>query len=295
MAVAWGTGADLSSETDALRQVRLRAAALLLLVAPSISLARSILIGDSLVLLVAAVVTAQGAAIALLSDRRPVPPHLLKALECGIFGLMAVYLAIRQYDTMRLEAGRGDAVAIWAAFKDSVLRSVLLMFVSGMLIPNTWQRAARIVLGIMAVPILTGGVFFLVHLEAYHLALQDVRFERLGENLLLVLVAAGLSIYGTYVLSMMRRREFEARQLNQYRLLKPLGAGGMGEVYLAEHRLLKRPCALKLIRPDRAADTRSLARFEREVRATARLSHRNTIEIYDYGHTQEGTFYYLGK
>ena len=67
----------------------------------------------------------------------------------------------------------------------------------------------------------------------------------------------------------------------------------MGEVYLAEHQLLKRPCALKLIRPEAGADPLALARFEREVQAAARLSHPNTIEIYDYGHTDDGTFYYV--
>src|SRR5262249_21840423 len=78
-----------------------------------------------------------------------------------------------------------------------------------------------------------------------------------------------------------------------YLLKERLGAGGMGEVYLAEHRLLKRPCAVKLIRPERARDPQLLQRFEREVQATARLSHFNTVEIYDYGRTEDGTFYYV--
>jgi serine/threonine-protein kinase len=72
-----------------------------------------------------------------------------------------------------------------------------------------------------------------------------------------------------------------------------LGAGAMGEVFLAEHRFLKRPCAIKLIRPERAGDANLLSRFEREVQATARLSHPNTVEIYDYGRTEDGTFYYV--
>ena len=67
----------------------------------------------------------------------------------------------------------------------------------------------------------------------------------------------------------------------------------MGEVYLAEHQLLKRPCAVKLIRPDRVTDPTALARFEREVRLTATLSHPNTVEIYDYGRTEDGTYYYV--
>jgi serine/threonine-protein kinase len=67
----------------------------------------------------------------------------------------------------------------------------------------------------------------------------------------------------------------------------------MGEVYLAEHTLLKRPCAIKLIRPGKAADPLAVARFEREVRATATLTHWNTVAIFDYGSTDDGTFYYV--
>ncbi len=67
----------------------------------------------------------------------------------------------------------------------------------------------------------------------------------------------------------------------------------MGEVYLAEHRLLKRPCAIKLIRAESGSDPTALARFEREVQSAARLSHPNTIEIFDYGHTSDGTFFYV--
>jgi serine/threonine-protein kinase len=67
----------------------------------------------------------------------------------------------------------------------------------------------------------------------------------------------------------------------------------MGEVYLAEHQMMKRPCAVKLIRPDKAGDPKILARFEREVRATAKLSHWNSVEIFDYGHADDGTFYYV--
>ncbi len=56
---------------------------------------------------------------------------------------------------------------------------------------------------------------------------------------------------------------------------------------------MKRPCAIKIIRPGKATDPSALARFEREVRETAKLSHWNTVEIFDYGHTADGTFYYV--
>src|SRR5260370_3348455 len=67
----------------------------------------------------------------------------------------------------------------------------------------------------------------------------------------------------------------------------------MGEVYLGEHVLLRRACAIKLIRPDQAGDPTNLSRFEREVQAMATLTHWNTVEIYDYGHAADGTFYYV--
>jgi serine/threonine-protein kinase len=66
----------------------------------------------------------------------------------------------------------------------------------------------------------------------------------------------------------------------------------MGEVYLAEHALLRRPCALKLIRPDQSNDAHFLTRFEREVQAMATLTHPNTVRVYDYGLAADGTFYY---
>jgi len=83
------------------------------------------------------------------------------------------------------------------------------------------------------------------------------------------------------------------RELGQYRLGARLAAGGMGEVYLAEHRMLKRTCAVKVIRPEWLGDSNALARFAREVRVTARLRHPNTVQIYDYGVGPDGTFYYV--
>jgi len=89
------------------------------------------------------------------------------------------------------------------------------------------------------------------------------------------------------------RNESEATRFGLYRLKERLAAGGMGEVYAAEHTLLARPCAVKFMRAGRDIDGSALKRFEREVRATARLTHSNTVEIYDCGRTDDGTFYYV--
>jgi serine/threonine-protein kinase len=113
------------------------------------------------------------------------------------------------------------------------------------------------------------------------------------QHLVVIGLAAIASVFGTHLIKTLHRDASEAQQLGQYRLIAPLGAGGMGDVYLAEHRMLKRPCAIKLIRPEQAGDPRVLARFEREVRMTARLSHWNTVEIFDYGRTEDGTFFYV--
>jgi serine/threonine-protein kinase len=102
-----------------------------------------------------------------------------------------------------------------------------------------------------------------------------------------------LAAYGSFLLNGLRVELQEARKFGQYQLIRKLGEGGMGEVFLAEHALLKRPCALKQIKGSANSEPLALARFEREVQSSARLAHPNTIEIFDYGHTVDGTFYYV--
>src|SRR6185369_10637252 len=101
------------------------------------------------------------------------------------------------------------------------------------------------------------------------------------------------AVLGVRTINRQRDEALRARQFGQYKLKKLIGSGGMGDVYLAEHLLLKRPCAIKVIHPEKAGDPKVLARFEREVQATAKLSHWNSVDIYDYGRTDDGTFYYV--
>ncbi len=84
----------------------------------------------------------------------------------------------------------------------------------------------------------------------------------------------------------------KALQLGNYTLDRKLGEGGMGVVYLAHHALLQRPTALKLLPRDKAGE-QTILRFEREVQQTSKLTHPNTVEIYDFGRTPEGIFYYV--
>jgi serine/threonine protein kinase len=102
-----------------------------------------------------------------------------------------------------------------------------------------------------------------------------------------------------YALRRIGRRLREAQELGSYQLVEMLGRGGMGEVWRAKHRLLARPAAIKLVRPEvLGASTdleakATLRRFEREAQATAALSSPHTIRVFDFGATHDGAFYYV--
>ncbi len=88
----------------------------------------------------------------------------------------------------------------------------------------------------------------------------------------------------------------EALAVGSYRLVTPLGSGGMGEVWLARHRFLVRPAAVKLIRHDvapGAARDQLVRRFEREAQVTSRLRSPHTVQLYDFGVNDTGSFYYV--
>jgi serine/threonine-protein kinase len=89
-----------------------------------------------------------------------------------------------------------------------------------------------------------------------------------------------------------------AQAMGSYYLQELIGRGGMGEVWRAEHKMLARPAAIKLIRSDfigsePGAVQRALTRFEREAQVTASLQSPHTVELYDYGISDDGTFYYV--
>ena len=89
-----------------------------------------------------------------------------------------------------------------------------------------------------------------------------------------------------------------AREIGSYGLIERIGAGGMGEVWRAQHRLLARPAAIKLIRSSMLGESQRaretlVRRFEREARETAALGSTHSIDVYDFGVTEEGDFYYV--
>lgn len=247
--------------------------------------------------LVTQVVVWGGLAVALWA-RRGWSIRGLRAGEGALLGLMAVVLVVLRvgyglaYDPA--VPGRGVDFLRATASNNGYGWMVIIM-AWGLIIPNSWRRVVAVSSGFCLLFLLTE-----VGLAAFAPAGPAARFMPAISSGQMLLNAVALSLFGLYQLTALRveaaeaRREArDARQLGPYTLTRPLGSGGMGEVFLAEHHLLKRPCAIKFIRPERAGDPAALLRFEREARTTARLKHPNTVEVFDYGRTDDGTFYYV--
>ncbi len=106
------------------------------------------------------------------------------------------------------------------------------------------------------------------------------------QSALCLCIAAG----SYYSIRRLRHRFGEDQKLGQYRLEKQIGEGGMGRVFKAQHELLKRPTAIKLLKPQ-FSDSESIARFQREAQSASQLEHVNTVRVLDYGVSEERIFY----
>ena len=302
-----GTQANYSDKTEALRRKRLLATAIFMAAVYSILTAwvfasdnPATLSADGsyfslrLGMLVLRCLLTAGAA-GLLASEVPLSPGRLRAVEYVVFLGLTLLAMVNLYfvghDLMR--RGPEYLPTLLAFIKDGVIQMIVLMMIYGTLIPNPPARAARVLAAMFLGPVIAVFLLRTIHPEVADAFAQLGEVEESGSNLLFLAIGAALAIYGAYLVNGMRAQLHQALRFGQYRLIRLLGSGGMGEVYLAEHALLKRPCALKLIKPEAGADPMALARFEREVQSSARLAHNNTIDIYDYGHTDDGTFYYV--
>jgi eukaryotic-like serine/threonine-protein kinase len=158
-----------------------------------------------------------------------------------------------------------------------LLQVILIVFNRSIFIPSSPQRTLALSAA-TAMPVAVLSV-----------TSESVRFS--VWKLMWLLAAITVATAGSAVIYGLRRQVRHARQLGQYTLEEKLGEGGMGVVYKARHAMLRRPTAIKLLKPDRMGEA-GLQRFEREVQLTAGLSHPNTVTVFDYGRTPEGVFYY---
>jgi tRNA A-37 threonylcarbamoyl transferase component Bud32 len=107
----------------------------------------------------------------------------------------------------------------------------------------------------------------------------------------------GAAVVITRVVTRLGQQVTKAREMGSYQLGELLGRGGMGEVYKATHRMLARSAAIKLIRPemlgavDEEAAKLAVTRFRREAEAAANLRSQHTVELYDFGVTEDGVLY----
>jgi serine/threonine-protein kinase len=218
----------------------------------------------------------------------------LRVLESVLFlGLTLLLMASQYFVGLGLMRRGPDFSPVTLVFiKDGVVQMMALMMIYGTLIPNRPTTAAWTIAAMFVGPIAAVWLARL-HPDVASAVAQLSAAERWGSNILALAISAALAIYSSFLVNGLRVELREARKFGQYRLIRKLGEGGMGEVFLAEHALLKRPCALKQIKGSANSEPLAVARFEREVQSSARLAHPNTIEIFDYGHTVDGTFYYV--
>lgn len=135
--------------------------------------------------------------------------------------------------------------------------------------------------------------FPFVHLVAWRLGVPE---SAMSPHRLAVFVSDYVFLVGSTVVGAAaghliwtaEEQLFRTRRLGRYRLEAPIGKGGMGEIWLASDESLHRRVALKILREDRALDEGAIQRFEREAKAASQLTNPHTIEIFDYGATDDG-------
>ena len=300
VALVEGSSPHLSAETRALLRDRLKIVAVLLAVGFAAFLVFNLwtmFAGGSSLPIPAPVLYAEVAVtvlLALIAQRLcaqcDVVLKYLRWSEAIIFGCPAAFFVFSNFYALATTAS--DTVT-HAHVPPIAPPWMVLIFCYSMFVPNTWKRAL-VVLGLMGIaPVLVLAIAYF-SCEEFASMLMHEEFSHVLFVLPLIMALNVLvGTVGVHTIGTLRREAFVAKQLGQYRLKQKLGSGGMGEVFLAEHEMMKRPCAVKTIRPEKAGDPNTLARFEREVRATAKLSHWNSVDIFDYGRTNDGTFYYV--
>jgi serine/threonine-protein kinase len=218
----------------------------------------------------------------------------LRLWELAHFGIVAAYFGLFRFERLAYVHG-GPANPLSLPFWGLVSMQgfIPLILAYGVLIPNSRKRSLLAVAALTAVPFAA-----LAAAAAASPALREINFTPVFiQSALILIFPSAIAVFAAVRAAALQRRAFEAERraerIGQYALKRKLGEGGMGEVWLAEHALLKRPCAVKFIRPDLAAHPPTAARFAREVHAVTGLTHVNTVRVYDYGRADDGSFYYV--
>lgn len=290
--------AALATEAASLIRKRLRATALIYLCIFGILPFWRLFVGRTTDVLVTVlstiVVLILAVIISRLSLAKEWSPASYRKLELGMLGMISGLVTTIYYRQLLRFALAENLPLMQVQMEHFALYAVMLILTFGLATPKRMSQTILIVVPLALLPFVT--LIILCRLHPSVLSAVRNWTEPHGQLsfqvMILFIVAAG-TVYESQSAHQLRRKVAEVLRLNQYHLRRKIGFGGMGEVYLAEHQLLKRACAVKLIRPCNAEDPTVLARFEREVQTTAKLVHPNIVEIYDYGRSDDGTYYYV--
>jgi len=230
-----------------------------------------------------------GLVVWLFRDRQ-MPLSRLRIVEVLALGAYAAHSGWKDFEHYSRYWGTLHATDQWFLVSHSCLNWVFLIVVYAVLVPNDWRRSLLMLSGMACIPLAVYAVTCLSFPESRRPNAPLFDLFAMGR---VMAAAVAITVFGAHKFTTLRQQASEARHMGNYRIKRRLSTGGMGEIYLAEHRSLNRPYAIKLIRPEVAANPTSRLRFEREIQAMARLTHWNTIEIIDYGHAPDGTFYYV--
>ena len=223
-------------------------------------------------------------AVFVVARRRLLPPNRL--LDLGL-----VFQVVAAFDIAATRAWTGAlASAAWYGLLPS---ECVLIVAYPLVVPNTPGKI--LLASLLAASVGPATV-------VVSAALGGTVLERpalFATYFLVSTYACAVAAYvGSRVVHRVGMRLQQARAIGSYELVEKIGEGGMGEVWRAKHRLLVRPAAIKLIRADvlgtsQGGHTEAVRRFEREAQDTAALRSVHTIDVYDFGITEDGDFYYV--
>jgi hypothetical protein len=214
-----------------------------------------------------------------LRSSRPMSRRMLNGLDVGVFSLVQMGITL-----ICAESG-----GIASRYVTGVL---VALIARGSVLAAPWRRGVWLIgLPLLVFPLgLCGAAALLPKIRGQFADPGAVSI--FVENLFVLAISAGLSVWGGHGAWALRRQLFEARSIGKYRLKHCAARGGMGEVWVAYHPGLQRDVALKILRPDQESNPQAVRRFEQEVAATTRLTHPNTVRVFDYGVTEDGIWYY---
>ena len=216
----------------------------------------------------------------VIASRDPLPPERVfvpvGALNFFVTGLALGFLASR-------------AGGLTSPYHIVIL---LLLLTQVLALPRPWQEGLFVALGTTIIAPLF--VLAASRWDPVVRAQLDDPAAVASFQALLVLLAAAVVIraWGGHVVWSLRQSAFETRSIGRYRLRRRIGKGGMGEVWRAHDKAIRRDVALKILSPEHGRSPTSIARFEREIEATAGLDHAGIVRVHDWGVTHDGVWYY---